>query len=346
MTTTGPHRAPVEAAMNVVLVVDELDRLDPATDTSVGLMHAAQDRGAAVRVTTPSELSVVKGKPGATARQLCLAPSHPAGGCAWTVPDPWMSAGPPEHVNLDDADAIFMWVEPPLDAAYLAATFVLDLVHSTPVVNDPRGLRACSEHLMPLRFPDLIPPTLVSADIRALYEFVAAQRVAVLKPVDGYAGHGVYRLGVGDPNLASLLETATAGGTRLVVAQRYLPEVDDGNKRVFVLDGIPVSAVYRYPAAGDFRIGQPSAQAPLTTRDRHICARLAPVLASYGVRVAGLDVIGPHLIEVNITSPGALRKADALLGWSLCADVLDLALHDAAPRDAAFSDARFQRRFV
>lgn len=314
--------------MNVVLVVDGLDRLNPATDTSVGLMHAAQERGAAVWVTTPPELSVVDGRPCATARQVRLAPSHPAGGCTWTVCDPWISASPPEHVGLDDADAIFMWAEPPLDATYLAATFVLDLVHPAQVVNDPRGLRACSEHLLPLRFPDLIPPTLVSADLMTLNSFVAAHRVAVLKPVDGYSGHGVYRLAAGDPNLPSLLETATGGGARLVIAQRYLPEVDDGNKRIFVLDGTPVSAVYRYPAAGDFRIGQPSAQAPLTKRDEHICARLAPVLASHGVRVAGLDVIGPHLIEVNITSPGALRKADALLGWSLCADVLDRALDD------------------
>src|SRR5262249_43615397 len=179
------------------------------------------------------------------------------GGCTWTVPDRWISASPPERVGLDDAGAIFMWAEPPLDAAYLAATFVLDLVHPAPVVNDPRGLRACSEHLLPLRFPDLIPATLVSADLAALHSFVAAHRVAVLKPVDGYPGPGVSRLAAGAPTLPSLLDTATAGGTRLVIAQRYLPEVEDGNKRIFVLDGTPVSAVYRYPAAGDFRIGQP-----------------------------------------------------------------------------------------
>jgi glutathione synthase len=322
--------------MNIVVVVNRPERLKLATDTSVGLLHAAQDRGATAWVTTPGELSVVEGRPCAVARNVWLAPSRPAGGCTWTVADPGMRLDSPKRIDLDDVDATFMWAEPPLDDAYLTATFVLELVEGATVINDPRGLRGCSEHLLPLHVPALTPPTLVSADVVTLREFVAAHRVAVLKPVDGFSGHGVYRLTDGDPNLPSLLEAATAGGRRVVIAQRYLSEVENGNKRIFLIDGTPVGAVHRYPAEGDFRIGEPSAEAAISARDRLICAQLTPLLAAHRLRVAGVDVIGDYLIEVNITSPGALRKADALLGWSLCADLLDRAL-DVTPSTRRFA---------
>jgi glutathione synthase len=194
------------------------------------------------------------------------------------------------------------------------------------MVNDPRGLRACSEHLLPLQYPALIPPTVVTADPRTIRSFLADQGTAVVKPVDGFSGRGVLRLDRHDPNLASLVEIATGGGTRAVIVQRYLREVVAGNKRIFVVGGVPVGAVYRYPVPGDFRIGDPSAEAPLNARDREICSLLAPTLRRNGIHLAGLDVIGEHLIEVNVTSVGALRKADALLGWTLCAEALDSAL--------------------
>jgi glutathione synthase len=136
----------------------------------------------------------------------------------------------------------------------------------------------------------------------------------------------VLRLDRHDPNLASLVEIVTGTGTKAAVFQPYLREVSAGNKRVFVLDGEPVGAVQRFPAGGDFRIGNPEAEAPVTARDREICARLAPTLRRHGIHLAGLDVIGRHLIEVNVTSVGGLRKADALLGWTLCADVVGRAL--------------------
>jgi glutathione synthase len=230
-----------------------------------------------------------------------------------------------------------MRTEPPLDEAYTTATLILDLVDParTALVNDPQGIRVCSEHLLPLRFPDLIPPTVVTADPHAIRSFLIQHGTAVVKPVDGYSGRGVLRLDRHDPNLASLIEISTAGGTRAVVVQRFLREVSDGNKRIFVVAGDPVGAVYRFPAAGDFRIGNPAAEAPLTARDREICARLAPLLRRHGIHLAGLDVIGPYLIEVNVTSVGALRKADALLGWTLCADLLDSVLSAPDQRRSA-----------
>ncbi|MHA6785007.1 ATP-grasp domain-containing protein [Pseudonocardia saturnea] len=317
---------------DVLFVVDPLDGLDPALDTSIGLMHAAQERGARVWATDAVALEAVDGRARCAAVPLRLAPSVPAQGCRWTVPDPWYRAGAPTRLWLDETAAVFMRTEPPLDESFVTATLVLDLVDParTALVNGPAGLRACSEHLLPLHFPDLGPATLVSADPAAVRAFVAEHRVVVAKPVDGFAGRGVLRLDRHDPNLASLVEIVTGAGARAAVLQPYLREVSAGNKRLFVVDGEPVGAVHRFPVGGDFRIRDTEmSEAPVTDRDREICARLAPTLRRHGIHLAGLDVIGRHLIEVNVTSVGGLRKADALLGWTLCADVVDLALDGA-----------------
>jgi glutathione synthase len=304
--------------MKIAFVADPLGSLDPSVDTSVGLMHAAQDRDAEVWVTEAALCEAVNGRARALARQVRLAPSHPIGGPLWSVTDTWFTATEPRRVWLDEMAAVFMRTEPPVDGTYATATLILDLVDRarTALVNDPRGLRACSEHLFPLRYPDLIPPTTVTADARTIRSFLAEHGTAVVKPVDGFSGRGVLRLDRHDPD----------HGARAVVVQRFLREVSAGNKRVFLVAGEPVAAVHRFPADGDFRIGHPSTEAPITARDREICTRLAPALRRHGIHLAGLDVIGPYLIEVNVTSVGALRKADALLGWTLCADLLDSVL--------------------
>lgn len=322
--------------MRIAFVTDPLGRLDPSIDTSVGLMHAAADRGAEVWVTQAHLLEAVHGRARALARRVRLAPSRPAGDHRWTVAERWHTATEPQHVWLDEMAAVFMWTEPPLDQTYLTATLILDLIDTarTPVINDPRGLRACSEHLLGLHFPDLCPPTLVTADEHTIRAFLADHGVAVVKPVDGFSGREVLRLDRHDPNLGSLIEISTRAGSRAVVVQRFQREVSAGNKRIFVVAGEPVGAVYRFPREGDFRIGAPAEHAPVTTRDREICVRLAPTLRRHGIHLAGLDVIGSYLIEVNVTSVGALRKADALLGWTLCADLIDSVLGTQARRSA------------
>ena len=323
--------------MKLAFITDPLDRLDPSVDTSVGLMHAAADRDAEVWVTQAHLLEAVDSRARALARQVQLAPSRPAvGGHRWTVAKLWYTASEPQHVWLDEMAAVFMRTEPPVDQTYLTATLILDLIDParTPVINDPGGLRACSEHLIGLRFPDLCPPTIVTADEHTIRAFLAEHRRAVVKPVDGFSGREVLRLDVHDPNLASLIEISTRAGTRAVVVQRFQREVAAGNKRIFVVAGEPVGAVYRFPREGDFRIGDPAAQAPVTARDREICSQLAPTLRRHGIHLAGLDVIGSYLIEVNVTSVGALRKADALLGWTLCADLIDSVLSAQVRRSA------------
>ena len=319
--------------MRIVFVTDPMDSLDPSIDTSVGLMHAAQDRDAEVWVTEACALEVLDGRARALARRVHLAPSSPAVAHCWTVADPWYAIAESKYIWLDESKAVLMRTNPPVDTAYLNATFVLDLVDpaTTIMINDPRGLRLCNEKLYALSFPDLIPPTIVAADSAAIRAFLREHGSAVAKPIDGFAGRGVLRLDEGDPNLPSLIEISTCDGKRPVVVQTFLAQVAHGNKRLFLLDGEAVGAVYRYPSKGDFRIGNPSAEAPITERDRHICARLAPSLARDGLRMVGLDVIGEFLIETNVTSPGALRKADALFGWTLCSDLMEHVLN--SPRD-------------
>ncbi len=323
--------------MRIVFVADPLESLDASIDTTVGLMHAAQERGAEVWFTEARLLEAVNGRARALARRVRLAPSHPLGGHRWSVTEPWFDARHPDHLWLDEAEAVFVRTEPPVDETYTNALLVLDLVDParTAMVNDPRGIRVCSEHVLPLGFPDLVPPTVLTADPRTIRGFLAEHGASVVKPVDGFSGRGVLRLDRHDPNLASLLEISTANGTRAVLVQRYLREVGAGNKRVFMVGGEPVGAVHRFPVPGDFRIGNPAAEAPITARDKEICARLAPVLHRNGIHLAGLDVIGPYLIEVNVTSVGALRKADALLGWTLCADLLDSVLGTREQRRSA-----------
>jgi glutathione synthase len=302
--------------IGVAFVADPLESLDPARDTTIGLMLAAHERGAGVWVTEARLLEALGGRARALARRV--RPAGPGRAPAW-------AAAEPARVWLDEMSAVFMRTEPPIDETFTTATLILDLVDParTAMVNRPQGLRVCSEHAFPLRYPDLIPATMITADPAAVRAFLAEHGTAVVKPVDGFAGRGVLRVDRSDPNLASLLEIATDRGRRAVVVQRYLREVHAGNKRIFVVAGEPVGAVHRFPVNGDFRIGDPSAEAPITARDREICAALAPALRANGIHLAGLDVIGEHLIEVNVTSVGALRKADALLGWTLCADVLD-----------------------
>ena len=285
--------------MELMVIADPLDTLDPAVDTTLGLIHAATRRGHRVRICERHELALVAGR--------ARAYAHDGGRKgAWC--------------DLDEFDAVLFRTDPPVDRHYLDATYLLDSVDpaNTVLVNDPRGIRLANEKLWALRYPELGPPTLVAADADLIDEFVAEHRSCVIKPIDGFAGRGVLRLDAADRNRASIIELLTERGRRAVVVQPWLDEVREGNKRIFLHDGVPVGAVLRYPAGDDFRIGMPARVVDLTPRDREICDRIGPDLTALGLVLVGLDVIGAHLIEVNVTSSGALQKADRLLGTALC----------------------------
>jgi len=286
--------------VQILVIADPIERLDAENDTTLALARSAERRGHTVSWCDRHELALRAGHVEART------------GSGWRA--------------VDDMDVVLFRSDPPVDGGYLDATLLLDHVDEarTLLVNDPRGIRLANEKLWALAHPDLCPPTLVAADAALIAEFVDEHRHCVVKPIDGHAGRGVLRLDVGDPNRTSIVELATALGTRAVVVQPWLGEVAAGNKRIFIHGGEPAGAVLRFPRRDDFRIGMPAELVELNDRDREICARIGPELAQLGLVLVGLDVIGDHLIEVNVTSSGALHKADRLLGTSLCDDFIDL----------------------
>jgi glutathione synthase len=305
--------------LTMIVIADPLPTLTPAHDTSVAIMEAAQGRGHRVLVSTEAGLSVRDGRAVARCTPVRVTPAQLADG-RWVAPVDWWHAGPAQDVVLSEADTVLMRSDPPVDAMYLRATYLLDYIdpHRTLLVNDPRGLREANEKLFTLRFPGLIPDTLVSGDMRTLADTVQAWGRAVLKPTDAMGGRGILLLRPDDPNLHSALEISTDRGHRQVILQRWIPEAVDGDRRVIVLDGEPVGAIRRVASAGEFRCNMAAGAAVLpdgvSARDKEICDILRPDLARLGIVLAGIDVIGDHLTEVNVTSPTGVREIDALCG--------------------------------
>jgi len=244
----------------------------------------------------------------------------------------------PHYCFLDDGaaypletfDAIFMRKDPPANLPYLYTTMLLSLAdrRRTFILNDPAGLREANEKLYTLNFPAVIPPTLVTDRIDRLKLFMEEQGgEMVVKPLDGHGGEGVFVVAKSDRNLNVILETATEFQTRFIMAQRYIPEIRNGDKRLIVLDGEPLGGTLRVPAAnehrGNIHVGGTCVKAEITARDREICRVLKPRLERDGLYFVGLDIIGDYLTEVNVTSPTGVQEVDRLDGVVLEALVID-----------------------
>jgi glutathione synthase len=311
--------------MTALFVTDPLAQLDAGIDSSVGLMVATQDHGAAVWACEPEDLSLVGGRLLARARRLTLRPRAARGDHRWLVETTWFDELERRTVDVAaEIDVVLLRPDPPVDPRYLRTTYLLDAASraGVRVVNDPAGVRQVQEKLFPLRFPELCPATMVTADVADALAFLDHHGAAVVKPVDGFSGIDVWLLRAGDPNARSLVASATDRGRRQALFQEYLPAVVGGNKRLFLLDGEIIGAVDRLPGGDDFRIGPPSAPAEPEPRDRAIVAALAPELQVQGIALAGLDVIDGRLIEVNVTCPGGMHKTDALLGTDLSGEIV------------------------
>lgn len=309
--------------MSVLFVTDPLGTLQADIDATVGLMAAAQAEGTDVWVCGPEDLSVVDGRLLARASRVVLHERTRGDDHRWVICSPWYSADGPRVVDVAETmEVAVLRIDPPVDARYLHTTYLLDLAVASGVrvVNNPAGVRALHEKLLALALPDLCPATVVGACRDLIEGFVRDHGAAVVKPVDGFAGGDVWLVQDG-PACRALIESATAGGRRQVIAQEYLPDVTDGNKRLFLLDGEIHGAVLRRPSVGDFRIGPPVAAATLGADDERIAQTLAPMLSAHGIAVAGVDVIAGRLIEVNVTCPGGMHKTDALLGTDLSGDI-------------------------
>ncbi|MGH7778710.1 MAG: glutathione synthase [Candidatus Binataceae bacterium] len=235
-----------------------------------------------------------------------------------------------DHYAIEHFAAVWMRKDPPADANYLYATMLLSLADArrTFVLNNPAGLREANEKLYALNFPRAIPPTIVSYEAPLLRKFMEQQGgQMIVKPLDGHGGEGVFFVQTADRNVGAILETLTQFATRPIMAQRYLPEVRAGDKRLIVLDGEPLGATLRVPRddehRGNIHVGGTCVKAPITARDREICAMLKPRLARDGLYFVGLDIIGDYLTEVNVTSPTGVQEIDRLDNVNLEAAVVD-----------------------
>jgi glutathione synthase len=242
----------------------------------------------------------------------------------------WFRLGEAREAAVDELAAVLMRKDPPVGMEYVHATQLLELAERRGclVVNRPAALRDLNEKLATAWFPECCVPTLVSADMARLAEFLAAQGDGIVKPLDAMGGASVFRVRAGDPNRSVILETLTDHGRRYAMAQRFIPEISAGDKRILLVDGEPVPyALARIPQPGETRgnlaAGGTGVGVALSERDRWIAARVGPVLRERGVLFAGIDVIGDYLTEVNITSPTCIRELDAQFGLDIAGDLIE-----------------------
>ncbi len=301
--------------MRHLFVLDPLQRINPAKDSTAALMQAAARAGHELWACTPADLIAMGDAPIAMA--------------AVVQPEPWLEVGALERLPLEGFSVIWMRKDPPVDEAYLYATHLLEVAEraGVRVLNRPSSLRAWNEKLGALRFSRWMAPTLVAGRVAELTAFAQEQGDIVLKPLGGRAGLGVIRVAADAPGLGALLELVTEQERLPVMAQRFLPQVSDGDKRILLVDGEPLGAVNRRPKQGEFRSnlavgGHPEAT-ELSERERHICAALAPSLRAEGLFFVGIDVIGGMLSEINVTSPTGIREVERLMDQPLADQVIE-----------------------
>jgi glutathione synthase len=295
--------------LKVAFQMDPIGAVDINADSSFRIAEEAQARGHELFVYTPDKLAFEEGR--VTAR------GHRAE--VRRVEGDHVTLQPEEKVDLADWDVVWLRQDPPFDMGYITTTHILDMIHpDTLVVNDPMWVRNYPEKLLVLQFPDLTPPTTIARDIETLKEFKEKHQDIILKPLYGNGGAGVFRLEPGDRNLNSLHELFSGINNEPLIAQKFLPDVAAGDKRVILVDGEPVGAINRVPAKGETRsnmhVGGRPEKVGLSERDLEICAAIGPLLREKGQIFVGIDVIGGNLTEINVTSPTGIQELERFDG--------------------------------
>jgi glutathione synthase len=300
--------------LRVAIQMDLLEKLNKASDSTLYVAQAAAKRGYELFHYTPAHLRMETGPRGcrvtAAGHVLTFKNEKQDSACL----------GAAQIRDLTDFDVIFMRQDPPFDLAYVAATHLLEHIrHKVCIVNEPVAVRNAPEKLLVTHFPQFMPPTIITRDFEAIDKFRAQHGDIVFKPLFGYAGYGIFRLKKDDGNLHALLEMMASLNPEPWMVQKYLPVIKTkGDKRIVLLNGEPVGVYTRIPARdeerGNMRVGAKAKAAPLTARDRAICKALGSVLRTQGLYLAGIDVIGDYLTEINVTSPTGLGVADRIAG--------------------------------
>ncbi|SMF61071.1 glutathione synthase [Alteromonadaceae bacterium Bs31] len=295
------------STLKIGVVMDPIADITFYKDTTLALLLAAQERGHKLYYMEMQDLALDKGKACAKLRELTVRPNE----------SDWFSLENEVFSDLSTLDAVLMRKDPPFDNQYIYATYILERAEQagTLIVNKPQSLRDCNEKVFATQFPQCCPPVLVSRDSALLKQFHLQHTDVIFKPLDGMGGTGIFRCRADDPNVSVILETLTEGDTGYIMAQKFIPDIRNGDKRVLVVNGeaIPYSLA-RIPAEGETRGnlaagGKGVAQA-LSERDRWIVDQVAPTLVEKGLMFAGLDIIGDYLTEINVTSPTCVREID------------------------------------
>lgn len=302
------------------IVMDPIAGIAFKKDSSLAMLLAAQARGWTLYYMEQQDLYQAGGEARARMRPLTV----------FEDPQHWFELAAESDNLLSELDVILMRKDPPFDNEFVYSTYLLEQAERAGVlvVNRPQSLRDCNEKLFATQFPHCTPTTLVSRRTDILRAFAEEQRDIILKPLDGMGGSSIFRHRADDPNLSVILETLTAHGTQQIMAQRYLPAIKDGDKRILMIDGEPVPyCLARIPAAGETRgnlaAGGRGEARPLTERDRWIAAQVGPTLREKGLLFVGLDVIGEHLTEINVTSPTCIREIDNAFGTRIGEQLMD-----------------------
>jgi glutathione synthase len=304
--------------LRVAVQMDPIETINVAGDSSFALMMEAQARGHRLWHYHPDQLSAENGRVRARARPLAVA-AAPGAHFEWL--------GDAHSIDLaDDADVVLMRQDPPFDMGYITATHLLEQVqHQTLVVNDPAEVRNAPEKLFVLRFPDLMPPTLVTKSLEEAMDFRARHGAIVVKPLYGNAGTAVFLIDKADGNLPALVELFGSVWREAFMVQAFLPSVAEGDKRIVLVDGVAAGAINRLPKKGEIRsnlaAGGSAQPTELSTREQEICARLGPELRQRGLIFVGIDVIGGYLTEINVTSPTGIRAIDRFNGTNTAATI-------------------------
>ncbi|MBC6437214.1 MAG: glutathione synthase [Rhodobacteraceae bacterium] len=313
--------------LKVAFQMDPIEAVDIDADSSFRLAEEAQARGHDLFYYRPDQLAYHEGH--VTARGWPITVRREKGN--------HVELGPRTEINLADQDIVWLRQDPPFDMGYITTTHILDLIHSeTLVVNNPFWVRNCPEKLLVLDFPDLTPPTTIARDLDTLKAFQATHGDIILKPLYGNGGAGVFRLTPEDRNLNALYELFASINREPLIAQKFLPDVSAGDKRIILVDGVPAGAINRIPAAGETRSnmhvgGRPETSA-LTGRDREICARIGPLLKEKGQVFVGIDVIGGWLTEINVTSPTGIQEVECFDGVNIAARIWEVVEAKCATR--------------
>ena len=306
--------------VKVGVVMDPIESIIVKKDTTLAMLLAAQKRGWVIHYMLQSNLYMDQGLPRAKMQTLSVMDDE----------QDWFKLGIHSDQALAELDVILMRKDPPFNLDYIYSTYILEQAQreGTLIVNDPQSLRDCNEKLFATQFPQCCPPVLVAASESKLKAFHEEHEDVIYKPLDGMGGTSIFRAKKDDANLSVIIETLTNGGSRQIMAQKYIPEIKNGDKRILLIDGNPVEyCLARVPAIGESRgnlaAGGSGIAQKLTDRDRWICEEVSPALKERGLLFVGLDVIGEYLTEINITSPTCVREIDRAQNLDISDDLMD-----------------------